>query len=228
MPWYEPAARAPTSQQRHNNTNTDNDDHTNVQNYLDEQWKNFPRNSTTNNNTNNYENNYDGLQFEVENQLQSSGVLPSSLSMNNNNNSALQFSGMNRRGEVEQSSANNLGQQNNEMNHNNNNSNMPVSKTAAFFHPRPVMALMPYKQFFSPIACPAADDNDCSGVLADERKQSTNENVNLGAPLLHNSQAQQEYDFQQQQQQQNLTPSLQTRYYTFSIRGYLRLYPRSS
>ena len=55
MPWYEPAARAPTSQQRQNNT-TNNDDHTNVQNYLDEQW-NFPRHSTTNNH-NNYVHNY--------------------------------------------------------------------------------------------------------------------------------------------------------------------------
>jgi len=203
MPWYEPAARAPTPQRRQNNTN--DDDHTNVQNYLDEQWKNFPRNSTTNNNHNNYENNYDGLQFEIENQLQSSGVLPSSLSMTNNNYSALLFGGMTRRGEVEQSSANNLGQQNNEMNH--NNSNMPVSKAAAFFHPRPVMALMPYIQFFSPIACP---DNDCSGVLDDERKQSANEKHNVRAPLLRNSQAppQQEYDFQQPtQQQQNLTPA---------------------
>jgi len=112
---------------------------------------------------------------------------------------------MNRRGEVDQSTANSLGQQNNnEVNH--NNSNMPVSKTAAFFHPRPVMALMPYKQFFSPIACP---DDDCSDVmLDDERKQSANENHNVGAPLLRNSQAQQEYDFQQrQQQQQNLTPA---------------------
>jgi len=206
MPWYEPAARAPTSQQRYNNTNTNNDDHVNVQNYLDEQW-NFPRNSNNNNN------NYDGLQFEIENQLRSSGVLPSSLSMNNisGNYSALQFGGMTRRGEVEQSSAtNNLAQQNNEMNHN-SDSNMPVSKTAAFFHPRPVMALMPYKQFFSPIACPDDDDNDCGDVLDDKRKQSTtNENHNVGAPLLHNSQAppQQEYDFQQSQQQQHhLTPA---------------------
>jgi len=203
MPWYEPAVRA-TSQRRHNNTTNDNDDHTNVQNYLDEQW-NFPRHSSTNNN-NNYENNYDGLQFEVENQLQSSGVLPSSLSMNNNNYSALQFGGMNRRGEVEQSFANNLDQQNN--NEMNRNSNMPISKTAAFFHPRPVMALMPYKQFFSPIACPA--DDNCSDLLEDERKQSaTDDNANVSAPLLHNSQAahSQEYDFQQQQTQQHLTPA---------------------
>jgi hypothetical protein len=87
------------------------------------------------------------------------------------------------------------------------------SKAAQFFHPRPVMALMPYKDFFSPLTFPT------DGLDAAERKTSSDDMYFTGGQnylggvrsIHHQSQheafcMQASQDYAQQLQQQHTPP----------------------
>jgi hypothetical protein len=92
------------------------------------------------------------------------------------------------------------------------------SKAAHFFHPRPVMALMPYKDFFSPLTFPS------DGLDAAERRVLFDDvhfpgsHYDLGGVRSTNNQSQREsfcmqasHDYAQQQKQQHTPPERSAR-----------------
>jgi len=91
------------------------------------------------------------------------------------------------------------------------------SKAAHFFHPRPVMALMPYKDFFSPLTFPS-DDMYVAGRRASlDDKYLSNSHYDLGGVRStsnrsqHESVLQASHDYAQQQQQQQTPPERSAR-----------------
>ena len=211
MPWYEPARRAPTTPLTNGVNNED--DNTNVQNYLDERWGTLDHERAQHNNNNNssLNNNYDGLQSQVEHQL--SSVFPladfSSSSNQQNGFTSMRFgTGMNNNN-------NNLTDEDRE--HNKMKSEEePVSKTAAFFHPRPVMALAPYKRFFSPMTFPESEEKKPSLLLDKKPSPSDNNNNNAVGRINNNNHVQHNVQSNtgqtnqySQEQQENDEPSQQ-------------------
>ena len=213
MPWYEPARRAPTTPLTNGVNNED--DNTNVQNYLDERWGTLDHERAQHNNNNNssLNNNYDGLQSQVEHQL--SSVFPladfSSSSNQQNGFTSMRFgTGMNNN-----NNNNNLTDEDRE--HNKMKSEEePVSKTAAFFHPRPVMALAPYKRFFSPMTFPESEEKKPSLLLDKKPSPSDNNNNNAVGRINNNNHVQHNVQSNtgqtnqySQEQQENDEPSQQ-------------------
>ena len=65
------------------------------------------------------------------------------------------------------------------------NNGKPISKAAEFFHPRPVMALMPYQSFFSPLV--ADVDDGFQNIFKDDKddkKQGCNDRVMLSSSAV--------------------------------------------
>ncbi|KAL7542317.1 hypothetical protein ACHAXR_011673 [Thalassiosira sp. AJA248-18] len=125
---------------------------------------------------------FDGFQHQVESQL--AGVFPlADFSSSSNNYSAqnnlrqssslhcdssMHYGSLNpfeSGGDYGQSSQNEHPNLTTEGGGGNNNS-IVVSKAAQFFHPRPVMALMPYRNFFSPLQFPNDDKSSLGGETA--------------------------------------------------------------
>lgn len=171
MPWYEPANGAPTPLA----VEVERSDEAEVDNYLDEGWNYHPTDDSRNNRRHQSTHNdnirdrltLDGFQHQVENQL--SGIFPLA-----DFSSSLEYTR-----QTYLSRSHYAGNDDERKDHRNINSegtsHITHSKAAQFFHPRPVMALMPYKKdFFSPLTLPSG------GQFADvDENRKCNDSLSL-------------------------------------------------
>lgn len=183
MPWFEPSISAPRYRAprngvdeeersgRQNNNNHRNDDQIiSLQDYLDVHWQ--ADNNTSNddeNNDGNAENssaamqqsriNFDGFQHRVEHQL-GAAVFPSVASSS--------FVALNS--SLYQTNFNHSDSHHGSSDISGSRIATSFSKTAQFFHPRKVLALRQYEEFFSPL-----DANYCGAAGSREANQTSDE-----------------------------------------------------
>ncbi|KAL7553411.1 hypothetical protein ACHAWF_016696 [Thalassiosira exigua] len=209
MPWYEPSARAPPTPHRSNRDGSGDDrDAIDLERYLDETWD-YRAPSSSDDGIDRRDPRltrdgirdrvaFDGFQSRVEGQL--GGIFPlagfpsSHCAAGEDRRFARQSSRNAREvGESFGRASNpadpagggggdpSVRDQNEHPNLKREGDGAAVSKAAQFFHPRPVMALMPYRHFFSPLQFPAESEGvaerkppmptgELGGILNDRRQ----------------------------------------------------------
>ena len=151
------------------------------QTYLDEEWNYRDQNNHNNehgSSNDGHSNFHDGyLQHQIENQLGNlfpSGGFASTALSASNNFATRHITSLNHCSDPTTNNNNNPQQQQQSVGYSQNdhpnlkyeggNSGFVMSKTAQFFHPRPVIAMKPYANFFSPMQFPGGEETGKMGL----------------------------------------------------------------
>jgi hypothetical protein len=201
MPWYEPANRAPPTPK--------NDEQWFGDEEYNDRW-NYPRNQSSDNRRLFF----DGFQHEVESRL--GKVFPVAAF---SRGTALSI----RCGLADDTKKSDTQNQNDPPNVKRKDGRVD-SKAAQFFHPRPVAALMPYRDFFSPLSFPTDGPDAAESKISLGNNCLPGNHYDLGNVRNTNNESKHEahcmkssHDYTQQHQQRLTPPTRSARKVAFNL-----------